>query len=95
MEDDLKLWEMEADLNFWAKRKTTSILIQIEDDLNIRVNGRLLCFNSMKNDLNFGSEIENNLDFNISGRQHQFFCKWRTTSKFFNWKTNSVTYWLA
>ena len=32
--------KMEDDLNFWAKWKTTSILKVMEDDLNVKGNGR-------------------------------------------------------
>jgi hypothetical protein len=46
----------------------------------------------MEDDLRFFCKMEDNLNLLANGRQHQFVCKWKTTSFFCLCKTTSVSY---
>ena len=69
--------------------KTTSIIWEMEDDLNSLKNGRQnQCFWKMEYNLISGTKLEDDLNFLANGRRPQFFGKWKTTSIFSKMEDN-------
>ncbi len=64
-EDDLIFLVNGRRPQFWGKWKTTSVFVEMEDDLNFQ----------SKSDLNYLSNLEDERNFNINGRRPQLLGK--------------------